>query len=62
MTDTIQINVTRDAYEAGIDRDALADALTKAAEEMGVEIDWVDEITESHPRWQELHNRAGKYL
>lgn len=61
MDDAIQINPTRDAYEAGIDAELLLDALEKAADEMGVTIEVVSEITDWHPRWQELHDTADKY-
>lgn len=58
MTDTIQTNPTRDAYEARMDRDEMIAQLEAAAEAMGINVEFVTHEPEFHPRWQELHETA----
>lgn len=58
MSDEIEMNITRDAYEAGVCEDALRAALLRAADELGLRIVEVDHINEYHPRWQDLHDAA----
>ena len=57
----IQTNTRQDAYHAGIDRAALIAALDKAAKELALEWEH-SESPDDHPRWQELHDTAAKYL